>query len=66
MTLIRTAPAITSFRRVGSATGRRWRVDPATAIGVAVFVIVLIADVLLIAGAAPSIADLDLLYVSSI
>jgi hypothetical protein len=66
MTLIRTVPAITSFRRVGNAAGRRSRIDPATAIGLALFVIVLIADALLIATAAPSIADLDLLYVSSL
>jgi hypothetical protein len=66
MTLIRTAPAITSLRRVGGAAGRRSRVDQATAIGLAVFVVMLIADALLIAAATPSIADLDLLYVSSI
>ncbi len=66
MTLIRTAPAITSFRGVGSSGGRRSRVDPATAIGLAVFVIVLLADALLIATSAPSIVDLDLLYVSSL
>jgi hypothetical protein len=66
MTLNHTAPAITSFRGIGNAVGRRSRVDPATAIGLAVFVIVLIADALLIAAAAPSITDLDLLYVSSL
>jgi hypothetical protein len=44
----------------------RWHIDPATAIGVAVFLIVLLADALLIAAAAPSVAALGLLNVSSI
>jgi hypothetical protein len=66
MTLVHTAPAVTPFRRGGTGANRRSRFDRATAIGVAVFLIVLIADVLLIAAAAPSVADLGLLTVSSI
>lgn len=66
MTLIRTVPAVTPFRRGGAhRAGHRWHVNPASAIAVAVFLAVLIADALLIAMAAPRIADLGSLYVSS-
>jgi hypothetical protein len=65
MTLIRTAPSVTPIRR-GRSAGRRWHVDPATAIAAALFLVVLIADALLIAAAAPKIADLGALYVNSL
>ena len=66
MSLIHTAPAVTPFHRPRSIAARRWHVDAATAVAVAVFLIVLAADVLLIAMAAPSVRDLGLLNVSSI
>ena len=66
MTLVRTAPAITQFRRGRGSARRRWHVDPASAIAVAVLLVVLAADALLIAMAGPSIAKLGSLYVSSI
>jgi hypothetical protein len=66
MSLIHATPAVTPFRRVDSTAARRRHVDSATAIGAAVFLIVLIADALLIAAAAPSVAALGLLNVSSI
>lgn len=66
MTLIHTAPAVTPFPRGNSTGGRRWHVDPAIAVAVAVFLIALVADGLLIATAAPNLPDLSSLYVSSI
>ena len=66
MTLVRTSPvAATPFRRFGGNAGRRLRVDPSLAIAVVVFLAALLADAVLIARVAPSMAELVSLYAAT-
>jgi preprotein translocase subunit Sec61beta len=43
---------------------RRWSVDPRRAVAVALFLVVLIAEAILIAVAAPTIAEIGSLYIT--
>jgi hypothetical protein len=65
MSVQTSSSSVLAFRRPARRTGRRVSTDPQLVIAVGLFAAVLIAEALFIAAAAPSLADIALLYVTT-
>jgi hypothetical protein len=65
MSVQTSSSSVLTSRRPARGTGRRVSTDPQLFVAAALFVAVLIAEALFIAAAAPSLADIASLYVTT-